>query len=220
MTADRWTRRVLKPLTFVAGLIPATLLAWGALTGGLSADPVQDITNTTGIWTLRFVLITLTVTPLRKVTGWNRIIRFRRMLGLFAFFYGTLHLLTFVVLDYFFAFDLMLKRVGEEKFITAGLTGFVLMLPLAATSTQGMIRRLGGRWRALHRLVYASATAGVVHYTWLTKIDVRRPLIYGMVLAVLLGFRLWHRIHRRLEPALTRGARGGTANDPGVFSDG
>ena len=201
----------LKPAVFGACLVPAAVLAWRAATGDLTPNPIQFITQQTGDWTLRFLLITLAVTPLRRVTRWHSIIRVRRMLGLFAFFYGTLHLLAFVVLDYFFAFDLMLKRVGEEKFITAGLLGFVLMLPLAATSTQGMIRRLGGRrWQALHRLVYASAAAGVVHYAWQTKIDVRRPLIYGMVLAVLLGFRLWHRI---------RDAREATVHDPVVFPD-
>ena len=212
--------RALKPAVFVSCLLPAGLLAWRAATGDLTPNPIEFITRQTGDWTLRFLLITLAVTPLRHVSGWHSVSRARRMLGLFAFFYGTLHLLTFVVLDHFFAFDVMLARVGDEKFITAGVIGFALMLPLAATSTAGMIRRLGGRrWRALHRLVYVSATAGVMHYTWMTKTDVRRPLTYGMLLAVLFGFRLWYWVHHRPVRRSTRGAGEGAVPDPEVLGD-
>ncbi len=162
------------------------------MTGGLGANPIEAITHTTGDWTLRFLLVTLAVTPLRWVTGWNPIVRYRRMVGLFAFFYGSLHFLAYAVLDHFFALDSMLEDVVTRRYVTAGFVGFVLMIPLAVTSTQAMIRRLGGRrWRVLHRFVYASAIAGVVHYLWLVKIDVRPPLIYALILSLLLAARLW-----------------------------
>ncbi len=191
--------RAIKSAVFIAALGPVAWLGWGAWAGGLGANPIQTITWETGVWTLRFLLITLAVTPVRRLTGWNGLIRFRRMLGLFAFFYGALHLTTYVWLDQFFAWGDMVKDVAKRPFITAGLTGFLLMLPLALTSTAGMIRRLGGRaWSRLHRLAYASAAAGVVHYWWLVKADVRRPQAYALVLAVLLGFRLvwWLRPRR------------------------
>jgi sulfoxide reductase heme-binding subunit YedZ len=183
--------RALGPLLVAAGLLPAAWLVWGALSGSLGANPIDTVTDTTGVWTLRLLLATLAVTPLRRLTGWNRIITVRRTLGLLAFFYGTLHCLTYVVLDEFFAFDLILKDVVKRPFITAGFAGFVLMIPLAVTSTAGWIRRLGGRrWAQLHRLAYVSAAAGVVHYYWLVKADTMRPLRYAAVLAVLLGTRL------------------------------
>ena len=194
---------MLKPVVFGVCLIPLALLLWGGFTGGLTANPIEYITHRTGDWTLRLLLVTLAITPLRRLTGWNTVIRLRRMLGLFAFFYGSLHFLTYVVLDHFFALESMLEDLTDRRFVTAGFTGFVLMIPLALTSTQAMVRRLGGkRWQALHRLVYVSACAGVVHYTWLVKADLRPPLIYGALLAVLLGFRLWH--HWRLAPTRTR----------------
>lgn len=184
---------VWKTALFIAGLTPAGVLLVRALTDNLTANPIEFVTHWTGDWTLRFLLITLAITPLRRLTGLGSLIQSRRMLGLFAFFYGTLHLLTYVVLDYFFAFNLMLENIAEHLYITAGLLGFVLLVPLAVTSNQAMVRRLGGRrWRRLHRLVYVSAMAGVVHYTAMSKIDVRTPLAYGAVLAVLLGFRVWH----------------------------
>jgi methionine sulfoxide reductase heme-binding subunit len=180
---------------------------WAALTGNLSANPLSDITNETGVWTLRFVCITLAVTPLRRVTGWNGVIRFRRMTGLFAFFYGTLHFLTYVIADRFAGLDFpdgivawstvrnLWKSVGEDiykrPFITVGFSAWLTMVPLAATSTAGMIRRLGGRrWNLLHRLVYLTAVAGVIHYWWLVKADVSRPRTYAAVVALLLGFRV------------------------------
>jgi len=201
-------RYVLKPTVFLAGLGPLVWLVWAALTNNLSANPLSDLTIETGTWTLRFLCITLAMTPLRRLTGWNWIIRFRRMTGLFAFFYGSLHFLTYAIVDRYAGLDLtngyvtasvlreLVKSVGEDiykrPFITVGFTAFTLMVPLALTSTAGMIRRLGGkRWNQLHRLVYASATLGVIHYWWLVKADIRRPLAYGIVVATLLIFRVW-----------------------------
>ncbi len=190
--------RLLKPLVFAACLVPLGLLLWRGFTDGLTANPIEFVTHRTGDWTLRLLLVTLAVTPLRRLTGWNAVIRLRRMLGLFAFFYGSLHLLTYVVLDHFFAFGSMLEDLTDRRFVTAGFTGFVLMIPLALTSTQAMVRRLGGRrWQALHRLVYVSACAGVVHYLWLVKADLRPPLVYAALLALLLGFRLYVALARR-----------------------
>ena len=189
-------RRV-KSWVFATCFIPLGLLVWDGFTGGLTANPIEDITHRTGDWTLRFLLIALAVTPLRRLTGWAALAPFRRMLGLFAFFYVVLHFSTYLVLDFFFAFDLIFDDVVERRYITAGFTGFVLLIPLAVTSTQRMIRRLGGeRWRRLHRLVYVAATAGVVHYYWLVKVDVRPPLIYAAILAGLLGTRLWFRFSK------------------------
>ena len=190
MAAFRIPMRRLKPVVFAACLIPLGLLVWRGLSGGLTANPIEFVTHRTGDWALRLLLITLAVTPLRRLTGWNDLVRLRRMLGLFAFFYASLHVATYVVLDHFFAFDSMLEDLTERRFVTAGFTGFVLMIPLALTSTQAMVRRLGGRrWRALHRLAYVSACAGVVHYAWLVKADLRAPLLYGALLALLLAAR-------------------------------
>jgi sulfoxide reductase heme-binding subunit YedZ len=187
-------------VVFVAGLTPAALLLLRALTNNLTANPIEFVTHWTGDWTRRFLLICLAITPLRRLTGLHSLIQFRRTLGLLAFFYGTLHLLTYVVLDYFFAFDLMLDNIGENLFIIAGVVAFVLMIPLALTSNRAMVRRLGGRrWRMLHRLVYVSALAGVVHYSAMSKIDIRTPLMYGAILAVLLAFRVWHRFRPELR---------------------
>ena len=186
MKAIQWA----KIPAFLACLIPAALLGWGALHGTLGANPIEAITRGTGKWTILFLLITLAVSPLRQLTVQYWLIRFRRMLGLFAFFYGVLHLTTYVWLDKFFDWHEMLKDIAKRPFITIGFTAFVLMLPLALTSTQGMIRRLGKRWQLLHRLIYASAAAGVVHFYWLVKADVRRPLLYGALLAALLAFRV------------------------------
>jgi len=180
-----------KIILFLACLGPLAWLAWNAFTSSLGANPIEVITHTTGTWTLVFLLVTLTITPLRKLSGLLELIRFRRMLGLFAFFYAVLHFLTYVWLDKFFDIHDMGKDIAKRPFITVGFAAFVLLIPLAVTSTQGMIRRLGGkRWQWLHRLIYASAAAGVVHYLWLVKKDVRVPLIYGCILAVLLLYRV------------------------------
>ena len=211
--SDRTLRLVLKPAVFLASLGPFAWLVWAALTGNLSVNPLSDLTNETGVWTLRFVCVTLALTPLRRITGWNRVIRFRRMTGLFAFFYGTLHFLTYVIADRFAGLDFpdgivalstlpnLTTSVGEDiykrPFITVGFTTWLTMLPLALTSTAASIRRLGGRrWNRLHRLVYATGVGGVLHYWWLVKADIQRPMIYGAVVAILLGFRAyWTRVH-------------------------
>jgi methionine sulfoxide reductase heme-binding subunit len=180
----------LKPAVFIACLFPFGQLAYKAYTGDLGVNPIEFITHFTGDWVLIFLLATLSVTPLRKITGWNDLIKFRRMLGLFAFFYALLHFSTYLVLDLFFDFQRIAKDILKRPYVTVGFTAFVLMIPLAITSTAGMIRRLGKRWQQLHRLVYVAALAGVIHFYWLVKADIRRPLQYGIVLAVLLGYRL------------------------------
>jgi methionine sulfoxide reductase heme-binding subunit len=187
MLTSKWT----KVFVFILCLVPLAILAWRALHGDLTANPIEFITHTTGDWTLRFLVITLAVTPLRRILRLPQLIRFRRMLGLFAFFYACLHFSTWIGLDKFFDFAEMWKDVQKRRFITVGFTGFVLMIPLAITSTAAWIRRLGGRrWQLLHRAIYLSAVAGVIHYYWLVKSDVRRPLRYGFVIGILLAWRL------------------------------
>jgi len=182
--------RYFKPVVFLACLGPLGLLVWRGLHGGLGANPIEFITHSTGDWTLIFLLVTLSITPLRKITHFYWLISFRRMLGLYAFFYGFLHLTTYVWLDKFFDVHEMLKDIAKRKFITAGMTAFALMIPLAVTSTKWAIRKLGKRWQALHRLIYFSAAAGVIHYIWLVKADLKKPLEYAAVLAVLILYRL------------------------------
>jgi sulfoxide reductase heme-binding subunit YedZ len=196
--------KYLKPLVFAACLVPLARLGLGALQGNLGANPIERITHQTGDWTLILLLVTLAVTPLRRITSINELIAFRRMLGLFAFFYGTLHFLTYIWLDKFFDMHEIVKDVYKRPFITAGFTGFVLMIPLAITSTKGWIRRLGKKWQMLHRLIYASAIAGVVHYIWLVKKDVRKPLIYAFLLAILLLWRIGIWIIKRQTSAAAK----------------
>ena len=180
-----------KPVVFLSCVGPLARLGWKAYNGALGANPIEVITHSTGDWTLIFLLITLSITPLRKLTGQPWLVRYRRMFGLFAFFYVGLHFLTYIWLDKFFAWHEMLVDIGKRKFITVGFTGFVLLIPLALTSTAGWIRRLGGkRWQNLHRLIYFSAVAGVIHYWWLVKADIHKPAEYAMVLSLLLGYRL------------------------------
>jgi methionine sulfoxide reductase heme-binding subunit len=224
VTSNQTIRWVLKPAVFLAALVPFSLLIRGIFTGNLGADPLAELTNETGVWTLRFLCITLLVTPFRRATGWNSAIRFRRMLGLFAFFYGTVHLLIFIVADRLaslgFPSVLALQTIrdlsasiGSEIFkrpyITVGFTAWVFLLALAATSTSGMKRRLGGkRWQALHRLIYAAAVAGVVHYWWLVKADIRHPLTYAVIVAALLSIRLWWWARKRgALPVRAQGSR-------------
>ena len=213
--------RVAKVSVFLLSLGPIAWLVWAAFTGNLSANPLSDITNETGVWTLRFLCITLAITPLRRLTGWNALIRFRRMAGLFAFFYGTLHLLTYVIVDRFAGLDFpdgivawttvrnlaasVVDDIGKRPFITIGFTAWTTMVPLAVTSTAGWIRRLGGRrWNRLHRLVYATAVLGVIHYWWLVKADVSRPRLYGVVVGALLATRLYWSRTRGAAPAAAR----------------
>src|SRR5437879_8532064 len=193
--------RALKAPVFLLCLGPAFVLTWKGFHDGLGANPIDVITRTTGRWTLTFLLITLSVTPVRKLSGLTWLIRFRRMLGLFAFFYGSLHLMTYVWLDKFFDVHEMLHDIAKRRFITAGMTAFTLMIPLALTSTKWSIRKLGKRWQVLHRLIYFSAAAGVIHYIWLVKADLKKPLEYAFVLGMLLTYRViaWA-IDRRASP--------------------
>jgi methionine sulfoxide reductase heme-binding subunit len=186
MLKSRWT----KPALFLACLAPLAYLGWRIWDRDLTANPVEYITHFTGNWALRLLIVTLAVTPLRRLLRLPDLIRFRRMLGLFAFFYASLHLATFVVVDHFFDFRAILADVAKRRFITAGFLGYVALTALAVTSTAGWIRRLGGkRWQRLHRLIYFAVVAVVVHYYWLVKSDVRLPLLYGGLAAVLLGYR-------------------------------
>ncbi|HEX2344164.1 MAG TPA: protein-methionine-sulfoxide reductase heme-binding subunit MsrQ [Vicinamibacterales bacterium] len=164
------------------------------------------MTLSTGRWTLRLLLVTLAITPVRRVTGWNRLIGFRRMLGLFAFFYATLHFMIYLAIDQFFDWETIVEDVTKRPFITAGFAAFVLLIPLAVTSTQGWIRRLGRRWRQLHRLIYAGAILAVIHFIWKVKSDLRDPLWYASILGLLLGFRVvWWIATRQRRPATVHG---------------
>jgi sulfoxide reductase heme-binding subunit YedZ len=184
--------RYAKPAVFLLASAPFAWLVFRVMTGRLSVNPIEDITLTTGIWALRLLLVTLGITPLRRLTGWHRVIQYRRMLGLFAFFYATLHLLTYLVLDQGLAFKFILPDIVKRPYITAGMTAFVLMIPLAITSTKGWIRRLGRRWQLLHRLVYVSGAAACLHFIWKVKVAIGEPVYYAAILIVLLAFRiLW-----------------------------
>ncbi|MGB8475518.1 MAG: protein-methionine-sulfoxide reductase heme-binding subunit MsrQ [Candidatus Acidiferrum sp.] len=192
--SKKWT----KVPIFLLCLVPFSLLVWKALTGNLGPNPVETLQHTTGDWTLRLLVITLCITPLRKLLKLPNLIRFRRMLGLFAFFYACLHFLTYLGPDQNFSLAAMGKDVYKRPFITVGFTAFVLLIPLALTSTAASIRRLGGRrWQMLHRLIYISAICGVIHYYWLVKSAVLRPLTYGAIVAVLLLWRLGDWLIRR-----------------------
>jgi len=193
--------RYFKPIVFLACLAPVGMLVWRYFHAGLGANPIEFITHSTGDWTLIFLLTTLAITPVRKLTHFYGLISFRRMLGLFAFFYGLLHLTTYVWLDKFFDLHEMLHDIAKRKFITAGMTAFALMIPLALTSTKWAIRKLGKRWQILHRLIYFSAAAGVIHYIWLVKADLRKPLEYATILAVLLSYRVVSWIASRMSQA-------------------
>ncbi|MDP2785397.1 MAG: protein-methionine-sulfoxide reductase heme-binding subunit MsrQ [Sulfurimicrobium sp.] len=186
---------VLRMSLFLACLTPLARLPWLGFNGGLGANPIEFITRSTGTWTLTFLLITLAITPLRRLSGWQWPLRLRRMLGLFAFFYACLHFTTYIWLDQFFDLSGIYRDIFKRPFITIGFSSFLLLIPLALTSSQAMMRRLGGRnWQRLHRLVYLIAAGGVVHYWWLVKKDVTQPAIYAAVLALLLGYRLWFRL--------------------------
>jgi len=209
----------LKAIVFVAALVPVARLA-GALVfdpEALGANPAEFITRTTGDWTLRFLLLTLVVTPLRKLLGWHWLAGFRRMLGLYAFFYGLVHLSSYVSFDHVFELAEILKDILKRPFITVGFTALVLLLPLAVTSTDRMVRRLGAkRWLALHRLVYVIAPLGVLHFWWMVKADLTEPAIYAAILALLLGYR----VAAKLKDARKRTARGGRAPLPQARANG
>jgi len=188
LLTSKWT----KGAVFLVSSIPFVWLSWGLLLGDLGINPVETLQHTTGDWTLRFLIFTLAITPLRKTFRLPELIRYRRMLGLFAFFYVVLHFLTYLGPNQSFNFSGMWDDVAKRKFVTVGFAAFVLLIPLAATSTAGMIRRLGGkRWQALHRLIYICAILGVIHYYWLVKSDVRKPVFYGALVGILLLWRVW-----------------------------
>jgi methionine sulfoxide reductase heme-binding subunit len=199
----RWS----KVLVFLLGLAPLFWLGWRAWDHNLTANPIEFITHYTGDWTLRLIIIGLCVTPFRKTFNLPNLIRYRRMIGLFAFFYGCLHFTTWIWLDKFFDPHELWADVVKRRYITVGFTGFVLLIPLAVTSTAGWIRRLGGkRWQLLHRLVYVTAVCGVVHYYWLVKSDIRLPVFYGFLVALLLGWRLWSRTKATAPPMVRKPA--------------
>ena len=198
LLTSKWTKIVV----FLVCLIPLGMLVWRGLNNGLGANPVEFIQLTTGRWTLRFLVFTLCVTPFRKVLKLPDLIRFRRMLGLFAFSYLCIHFLTYLVLDQSLDLSAIWKDVAKRPFITVGFLGFLLLLPLAITSTAGWIRRLGGkRWQALHRAIYFAAVCGVIHYYWKVKSDVRMPLFYGALVGILLLWRLGDWFFKRRSAA-------------------
>jgi sulfoxide reductase heme-binding subunit YedZ len=209
MQPSQKTISLIKAGVFVLALVPFVRLAVSALwfPDALGANPAEFITRSLGDWCLRFLLITLAVTPLRRMTGLNWLLRLRRMLGLFAFFYGVVHFTSYVAFDHVFDVVAILKDIVKRPFITVGFTALMLLVPLAATSTNAMVRRLGAQnWRALHRLVYAIGALAVLHFWWMVKRDITEPAIYGAILAVLLGYRLVAylaeaRIHRPARAA-------------------
>ena len=218
--APRW----LKPTLFALSLIPAAWVIWALYsdyahaTSILGANPITEAEHFTGKWTLRFLIVTLSVTPLRRLTGWNWLVRYRRMFGLFAFFYAALHLSMYIGVDMWFNFGDIVHDVVKHPYITIGMAAFLLLIPLAVTSTNAMVRRLGGaRWRSLHRLVYVVAVLGVIHFWWAVKKDITEPLIYALIFGVLFVARIiWMAGGRRAKQGASQGqfsarncARGG-----------
>lgn len=202
---SKWTKAVLSLIC----LVPLGILLWEAFTGNLGSNPTQFLEHATGDWTLRFVAITLSITPLRKLLKQPNLIRFRRMLGLFAFFYGCCHFAVYLTFDQVFDLHGIWADIAKRRYITVGFTGFVLMIPLAVTSTAGWIRRMGGKnWAMLHRAIYATAVAGVIHFWWLVKSDIHLPLEYAAVMAILLGWRVYDQYAKpRIAVAAVRAAR-------------
>jgi len=194
--ASRSFYRLTKPVVFLLGLVPLAILALRVFEQAdfsLGANPIEELLHQLGRWGLKFLLLTLTITPLRRWTGWNGLIRFRRMLGLFAFFYISLHFTVYAVLDQGLDLSVMIEDVIERPYITLGMTGLLLLIPLAATSTKGMMRRLGKRWQKLHRLVYVIGIVGVWHFYWQVKLDTLDATVYAVILMVLLGARIYYR---------------------------
>lgn len=194
MTITTQIRLIWKPVVFVACLIPSLLITGDTLgiTGSLGANPVEEIQDRFGNWALRFILVALAVSPLRRITGWNWLARFRRMLGLFAFFYVFMHFLVWLLLDQSLRWSAITEDIVERPFITLGFAALLLLTAMAATSTAAMRRRLGRRWQQLHYSVYIVGILGVWHYWWQVKLDIREPLIYALILGILLGYRVWH----------------------------
>jgi sulfoxide reductase heme-binding subunit YedZ len=187
---SRW----LKPAVLALCFFPAARLLWLGFSGGLGVNPIEFVTRSLGTWALSFLLITLVVTPLRKLSGWGEVLRARRMLGLAAFFYALAHWLSYLWLDQFFDWSAILKDIVKRPFIAIGMATFLLLLPLALTSTKAAMRRLKRNWQRLHRLVYPAAICAVMHYFWLVKQDITQPMIYAFALGVLLGLRIWWRL--------------------------
>ena len=202
-------RKIAKIFVFAISLVPAALLVRGMIAGDLGVNPAETIQLETGRWALKFLLLSLAVTPVRRITGWNAIIQFRRMLGLFAFFYATLHFVSYWAFDLTFAFGAMLADVLKRPFIALGFAAFLLLVPLALTSTKGWIRRLGKRWALLHRLVYVAAILAAIHFAWKVKVFTGDPVIYAAIVAVLLGFRVvwWLRSSRGVAHSRSLPAR-------------
>ena len=184
------TWRLVKVGVWVLCLLPFAHLVFDAITDNLQAEPIKEITHRTGWWALFLLTVTLAVTPLRHVAGWKQVVRLRRLLGLFGFFYATLHVLTYFGLDQFFSFEYIVEDIAERPFITVGFAAWVLLIPLAVTSTQGWMRRLGTRWQKLHRIVYVAAGLGVLHFYWAVKADTQEPLLFAGILLVLMAIRL------------------------------
>ena len=195
------SKRWIKVPVFILALVPVALLVRGALTGNLGVNPAETIQLTTGRWALKFLLLSLAITPVRRLTGWNILIQYRRMLGLFAFFYATLHFTAYWAFDLGFAFGAMVADVVKRPFITMGFAAFLLLIPLALTSTKGWIRRLGKRWARLHRLVYVAAIFAIVHFAWKVKVFTGDPVIYAAILTALLGFRVVWALRARAKAA-------------------
>jgi len=200
-----------KLLIFINSLVPLLFLAWDALFGKLGVNPIEFFLRTTGVLTLIFLLVTLSVTPLRKYFGWNSLIKFRRMLGLYAFFYGFLHLITYSVFDKSFSVSAIASDVWQRPFVAVGMIAFFLLIPLAVTSTNEMIKRLGGKnWARLHKLTYVAAILGVIHFWMIVKSDVFYPLLFGLVLAGLLGYRIYAANEKSAKIFTTRITRSDT----------
>lgn len=197
MTRAALITRVVKPALYLAAVLPFAWLVFALLAGLVTGDEVKFMQHVTGDMVLTCLMLTLTVTPLRRLTGWNEVIRVRRLIGLTAFWYACLHLSTYLVFDQSLSVDEILKDIVKHPWVLVGFTAFLCMVPLAITSTKGWVRRLGGeRWQRLHRLVYVAAAAGVLHYLWLVKKDAQAPLVYGVVLLGLLGSRVWMALDR------------------------
>jgi len=210
LNQDRVQR--VKAVAFALCLIPLVHLGWLGLRGQLGANPIEYITHSTGWWTLAFLLLTLTITPARRLTNWNWLLKLRRMLGLYAFFYVCLHFTTYLWLDQFFDWKSIVKDIGKRPFITVGFAAFLLLIPLASTSTHAMVRRLGARrWQRLHRAVYAIGVLGVLHFWWLVKKDIREPLIFGALLGALLLVRLVYAARKAAASTPPSGTRSQTA---------
>ena len=191
--------KFVKPIVFLLCLVPLGALIWDGFQGALGANPIEKVTHITGQWTLRFLLLTLFVTPARKILGWHYLLRLRRMLGLYTFFYACLHLLTYLVLDQFFDVNEIIKDILKRPYITVGFSAFVLLIPLAITSTNSMMKRLGRRWKSLHQLVYVIAVLAILHFLWLVKADNLEPLIYAFVLILLFAARIWLQRRKQIK---------------------